>query len=285
MKVKPLVAAQVLAFLGLILGSVSPTFAQDDMQAAKAHYSKATRLYEVGEYRQAIDEFKAAHLAKADPSFLYNIAQCHRQLGEFEPAVTLYKRFLGASPKAANRADVEKRVAEIEADLAAKKREAAAGMPAPTRPLNASAVDLPAQSLPAQSPVGREAGSALTPHSSGLVVEPVAVTVAVTAAGVAPPGRAASGLRYLRWIGVGVTLGLVGGALATGLSASSRYDDLKNTCGTTGAGCSNGAVDGVKSRALLTNILWGVAGVAAVGTGVAFYLAPHESAIQVAWKF
>jgi hypothetical protein len=275
MTVKLLVVAEVLAFLCLILGSASPTFAQDDLHSAKAHYAKATRLYEVGEYGQAIGEFKAAHLAKPDPSFLYNIAQCHRQLGEFEQAVTLYKRFLGASPNAANRAEVEKRVAEIEADLAAKKREAAA----PTRTPNAPAVDLPAPSVPAQSPIAIEAGPALTAHSSDVVVE------SVTVASAAQTRPAASSLRYLRWIGVGVTLGLVGGALATGLSASSRYNDLKSTCGSTNAGCSDSAVNGVKSRALLTNVLWGVAGVAAVGTGVAFYLTPTESAIQVAWRF
>src|SRR5271157_514619 len=100
----------VLVFVCATLGSVSSASAQDDRDAAKAHFSRGTRLYQVGEYRQALDEFKAAHLAKPDPSFLYNIAQCHRQLGDLEQAVTMYKRFLAASPNAANRAEVEKRV-------------------------------------------------------------------------------------------------------------------------------------------------------------------------------
>ncbi len=71
----------VLALLWVTLGSVSSASAQDDIDAAKAHFSKGTRMYEVGDYGQALDEFKAAHLAKPDPAFLYNIAQCHRQLG------------------------------------------------------------------------------------------------------------------------------------------------------------------------------------------------------------
>lgn len=69
-------------------------------------------------------------------------------------------------------------------------------------------------------------------------------------------------LRYLRWMGVGVTAALVGGAIATGLSAASKYDDLKNTCGNTPAGCTDSQTDTVKSRALVTNILWGLAGTA-----------------------
>jgi len=99
------------------------------------HFSRGTRLYEVGEYRQAIEEFKAAHLAKPDPAFLYNIGQCHRQLGENEQAVTLYKRFLAGSPNAPNRAEVEARVAEMESQLAAEKRKAATEIvPAATVP-------------------------------------------------------------------------------------------------------------------------------------------------------
>ena len=37
-------------------------------------------------------------LAKPDPAFLYNIGQCHRQLGDLEQAATLYRRFLTAAP-------------------------------------------------------------------------------------------------------------------------------------------------------------------------------------------
>jgi len=124
----------VLLTLGAHLGPSSPAAAQDDVEAAKAHFHRGTRLYEVGEYRQALEEYKAAHLAKTDPAFLFNIAQCHRQLGDLEQAVIMFKRFLSASPNAANRGEVEKRVAELEGELAKRK----------------SAVD--AQSAPAPGP-------------------------------------------------------------------------------------------------------------------------------------
>jgi tetratricopeptide (TPR) repeat protein len=242
-----------------------PAHAQDDPIAAKAHFSKASRLYEIGDYRHAIDEFKAAHLAKADPVFLYNIAQCHRQLGEREQAVTFYRRFLASSPNAPNRSEVQKRVAELEAEPAAAKQEAA---PSDAVPAISAAASTQNTSPPAWPPQQNIAAQTIQP--------PVATS---------EPARSRSLLFTLRWVGVGTTLALAGGAIAAGISASSKYDDLKNSCGNTFDGCRADQVDSVKSRALLTNVLWGLAGVAAVTTGVIFFVAPHESGVQVAWRF
>ena len=177
----------VLVVLVVSLGSVSPALAQDDAEAAKAHYSKGTRLYEVGDYRQALDEFKAAHLTKPDPAFLYNIAQCHRQLGDLEQAATPYKRYLTTSPNAANHAEVEKRVAEIEADLAARKRKGAAATQSPpaSAPVSPGTPTAPAYGAPVYVPPVHGApayGPSATPPaptpaigSPGVAVEPVAV--------------------------------------------------------------------------------------------------------------
>jgi len=261
----------VLLFLGANLGPSSPATAQDDVEAAKAHFHRGTRLYDVGEYRQALEEYKVAHLAKPDPAFLYNIAQCHRQLGDLEQAVTMFKRFLTASPNAVNRGEVEKRVAELEGELAKRK----------------GAVDAQSAPVPASAPAPSPPPPlAPPPPAPPVAAPPLAVAVETTAVPmVAEPRPAGSSLRYLRWLGVGVTAALVGGAIATGVSASSKYDDLKNTCGNTPAGCTDSQTNTVKSRALMTNILWGLAGTAAVGTGVMFVLTPHESVAQVAWSF
>ena len=190
----------------------------------------------------------------------------------------MYKRFLAASPNAANRAEVERRVAELEADLAAKKRkDAAESPPAPVPTQSAES----APTLPATVPSPISAAPSTPPanatESPGTVLPPPAATTVVATEG--------PSLRYWRWIGTGVTVALAGGAIVSGALASSRFNDLKNSCGATSTGCSDGDVNGLKSRALLTNILWAAAGVAAVGTGVIFYLTPRESAVQVAWRF
>ena len=82
-----------------------------------------------------------------------------------------------------------------------------------------------------------------------------------------------------------MTAVLVGGAIVAGVSASSRYDDMKGGCAQSSSGCSESEIDSLKARALLTNILWGAAGVAAVGTSLAFLLTPQERAVQIAWRF
>ena len=56
-----------------------PAWAEDRAQA-RALYEEGMTHYNVGEYRKALDAFKRAYYAKADPAFLYNMAQCHRQL-------------------------------------------------------------------------------------------------------------------------------------------------------------------------------------------------------------
>lgn len=256
-----------MVLLLVLAGGATPCLAlEDDPAAAKSHFTMGTRLYEIGEYRQALDEFKAAHLAKPDPAFLYNIAQCHRQLGDLDMAATMYRRYLAVSPNAKNRVEVEKRIAEIEADLAAGKQKG----PEPVRAPAPEPVGPP----PAEAPPLPTAQPAAAP-ANNLVQIPVE----------SKPARSIFNLRLLRWVGVGVTAALVGGAITTGALARSKYNDLKGSCGKTLEGCSSGDIDGVKSRALVTNVLWGLAGAAAVGTGVMFYLTPHEASAQLAWRF
>jgi hypothetical protein len=112
------------------LAWAAPVFAQKDEEAA-AHYKKGRSLYNVSEYRPALEEFKQAYVLHEDPAFLYNIAQCHRQLGNHREAITFYKRFLNESPRAPNRREIERLIGELE-EKAAKnaKSETSPAKPA-----------------------------------------------------------------------------------------------------------------------------------------------------------
>jgi uncharacterized cupin superfamily protein len=81
---------------------------------AKEHYNQGTRHYELGHYQEALGEFEAAYMAVPDPAFLFNIAQCHRKAGHDKEAIGFYKSYLRNAPKAPNRADVQKRIQELE---------------------------------------------------------------------------------------------------------------------------------------------------------------------------
>jgi hypothetical protein len=85
-----------------------------DAAQARVHFERGRTFFEVDEYRKAIAEFKAAHIEKPDPAFLYNIAECHRRLGEVSEALLFYRRFLATAPAGdKTRPLVEQRIADL----------------------------------------------------------------------------------------------------------------------------------------------------------------------------
>jgi tetratricopeptide (TPR) repeat protein len=97
--------------LGLCL---APRLAIAEAAQARVHFDRGRTFFDVEEYRKAIAEFKAAHIEKPDPAFLYNIAECHRRLGEVSDALAFYRRFLAVTPTGdKTRPIVEQRIAEL----------------------------------------------------------------------------------------------------------------------------------------------------------------------------
>jgi tetratricopeptide (TPR) repeat protein len=101
--------------VALLLMSGRPTHAADPrLDAARAHSQEGDAYYKLEKYTSAITEYEQAYLAKPDPSFLYNIAQCHRLMGEGAEAIKFYRRFLKDAPNAPNRAVAEKHIKDLE---------------------------------------------------------------------------------------------------------------------------------------------------------------------------
>ena len=84
------------------------------LATSREHYNLGTRHYQLGHFQEALGEYEAAYMAVPDPAFLFNIAQCHRKMSHDKEAVGFYKSYLRAAPNAPNRADVEKRIQELE---------------------------------------------------------------------------------------------------------------------------------------------------------------------------
>jgi tetratricopeptide (TPR) repeat protein len=103
---------------------------------ARRHYAKGAAAYDVGDFKEAIDHFKAAYKVTPEAVFLFNIAQSYRQLKDREQAKFFYRSYLRNAPSdAANRADAERWLAEL---------DQAGGAAAPAPP--------PARTPPAPSP-------------------------------------------------------------------------------------------------------------------------------------
>jgi hypothetical protein len=105
--------ARLLSIVCLSL-CLMPRLAIADAAQARVHFDRGRTFFDVNEYRKAIAEFKAAHIEKPDPAFLYNIGECHRRLGEGSDALLFYRRFLAATPAGdKTRPVVEQRIAEL----------------------------------------------------------------------------------------------------------------------------------------------------------------------------
>src|SRR5215831_7368740 len=100
--------------LWIVCFCLTPRLVLADPAAARAHYDRGRAYFEVDEYRKAIAEFKAAHIEKPDPAFLYNIAECYRRVGDLSEALQFYRRFLATAPADdKTRPIVEQRVADL----------------------------------------------------------------------------------------------------------------------------------------------------------------------------
>lgn len=86
----------------------------DDVNAARTHYKKGTRAFELGHYSEAIKEYEAAYEAKDDPALLYNIGQAYRLSGNNAEALRAYKMYLHRLPEAGNADEVRGRILELQ---------------------------------------------------------------------------------------------------------------------------------------------------------------------------
>lgn len=129
----------------------TPPPASDDatMAQAKQHFETGRNAYNAGDYVTAIREFKAAEQLRPSPILDYNIGLANEKLGKRRVAVKYYKRYLEEQPNAANKAEVEQKVAALEADIASQPPPAANTQPGGTAPQpNGAQVEQPGDMPP-----------------------------------------------------------------------------------------------------------------------------------------
>jgi len=185
------------AIVVVVVCVAAPGLVRADNGQARAHFDRGRAFFEVSQYRNAIAEFKAAHVEKPDPAFHYNIAECHRLLGEGSEALQFYQRFLAMAPAGdKTRPVVEQRIAELKA--AGEDSKAPAGDVPPGGGDNL-ALNPPPRTSPdvalIQVPAPREAEPPLYTRPWFLIT--VGVVIATSAVGIwalsrspEPPGTA-----------------------------------------------------------------------------------------------
>jgi tetratricopeptide (TPR) repeat protein len=130
-----------MAALSLLTGVVHA----ENKDVARQAFHEGTLQYDVGDFKSALANFKQAYLNYEDPAFLFNIAQCQRQLGDKAEALRTYRVFLSKAPNSRQRASVEKIVADLQAAIDQEK--AAIDRP-PTATLSPEAAQPPPRAEP-----------------------------------------------------------------------------------------------------------------------------------------
>ncbi|QRK12483.1 tetratricopeptide repeat protein [Archangium violaceum] len=103
--IRSLTERSVLSVLVAVALAVSPLSAHaasmeargDGEAQARAKFAEGNLAYDLAEFQKALDAYSEAYRMKPLPGFLFNIAQCHRQLGRPERAAFFYRRYLSLS--------------------------------------------------------------------------------------------------------------------------------------------------------------------------------------------
>jgi tetratricopeptide (TPR) repeat protein len=138
------IVTAVVFFLTAVAPLESWGQADPKKEQAKQLFESGKWLYEMQDWQGALEQFKQAAAILASPVLHFNIAVCYEKLGRPRPALKYYERYLQQLPKAENRAEVEARMAALQAQIdavpapapgpgrAAALRPAPAPAPVPT---------------------------------------------------------------------------------------------------------------------------------------------------------
>ncbi len=227
--------------VALLVMSGRPTRAADPrLDVARAHSQEGDAYYKLEKYTSAITEYEQAYLAKPDPSFLYNIAQCHRLMGQGAEAIKFYRRFLKDAPNAPNRAVAEKHIKDLE-DAAGQQGAQPASNAAGSSPGHPPAAPGPSSAPPppvAPAPISptpateptlaplpsapTSASPALSPTASALTPTSAPVSTTPTVENGSAPAPSESHPIYSRWwFWTAVGAVVVGGII---LVAAAKHD-------------------------------------------------------------
>ena len=102
--------------------------------SARKLYDDANVDYALGHYEDALKKFELAFRAKQVPTLLFNIAQCHRQMRNFEQAATTYRSFLRMAPTNSAVPLAKQLLKQVEETIASQNHSQRAGPMAPRRP-------------------------------------------------------------------------------------------------------------------------------------------------------
>lgn len=245
--------ASVLSSIALVLSlTLAPALAsgadKKSDRRARDLFQKGQTAYDVGDFKEALDAYTAAYKEKPLPAFVFNIAQCHRQLHAWEKAAFFYRRYLTLMPNAPNAQQARDLLSEVEKSAAEEKKAADTGgfAAAPVSP-STSEVSTPqpagvppppppaSTTSPTPAPAGDVplASSAATTRTVSAHGDPDAVHVVPSGATAGETEKKVEPAPFYKewwfWTAVGVVV-IAGAVAATAYGASAGGSPASQTC-------------------------------------------------------
>ena len=187
----------------LLLAPASAGADDSALAQAREHFTRGETHYRLGHFKDALARYQAAYKLAKRPRLLFNMAQCHRHLGQAKMALFYYKlfrddwkwKFPGTVPP--NQQEVQEHIDRLERELRSQPESA------PTRPASQPAPVKPAsQPAPVKAPA-----TAPLPQTTPAID--------------APPSRLR---RPWAWVSGGV--GIAAMAAGVALLATRRVDEI-----------------------------------------------------------
>ena len=233
-------AAAALAFAGALATPLVPEGHAETgcaEEPARKVFEAGKQYYDTGYYEDALKSFRRAYDMCPKAALLKNIGATEERLGNLVAAIEAYEQYVKVAPTGDDREATSILIGNL------KKRVVLA--PAASASASASASAVASAPPPPPPPPPPAASSA--PEAAPSPPPPLPPP---------PPSRAPA------YVSFGVAGAAAIGAVITGLLAKSRYDSASSSCSPR---CPDSEVSGVKSMALVSTIL---SGVAVVGVGV-----------------
>ncbi len=227
-------------------------------QQAKELFENGKKAYNVGDFAQAITHWKKGYELVGDGLFLFNMAQAHRQLKQYEQALFLYKAYLREVPNAENKDSVDQRIQELETLLSKAQQPPNEAITPPSTGGDPTGEEPPVEEEPEEA------------------TEPVPTTP--------PPavdhGHRGGGGKKLWGIIIGAAgIVMIGTGIGFTMAASSKADDLEKRAkaGEEWNDDRQATLDDMNSQSTMGAVFIGAGAVALTGGAVLYFLGRREA--------
>jgi len=261
------------------------------MAAAKAAFKAGRGFLKEGKHGEAVASFRKAYEITQDGRVMGQVAMTCEKAGDYECALKAIKIYKDSLPKA-RQGSASKMIAKYEREIKAGKSKPLA-IPSDKKPVEAKPVEAkPVEAKPVEAkPVEAKPVEAKPVEAKPVEAKPVeAKPVEAKPVEAKPEEGEGEGEgdgegvdvgegeeeekpeRFYTWIAAGSAAALALSGLVVGLNAQSKYDELMDRCAGVGPGCTDSEVDSIETRAMVADVLFGVAGAAAITAGVLYFL-------------